>query len=113
MALGNKWPLGATHLVAFIAQSHCLFLGSHQLFYNNYLTQLQLLGRDIGNNYLTDWKRFGTFPIAYPFHPYPQPSLRFMKTISKTKITFIIYLRSMLKCELPKIFILAGFEKSE
>ena len=33
MALGDKWPLGATHLVAFIAQSHCLFLGSRQLFY--------------------------------------------------------------------------------
>ena len=34
MALGDKWTLGATHLVAFIAQSHYLFLGSRQLFYN-------------------------------------------------------------------------------
>ena len=34
MAHGDKWPLGATHLVAFIAKSHCLFLGSRQLFYN-------------------------------------------------------------------------------
>ena len=36
MALGDKWPLGATHLVAFIAQSHCLFLGSCQLFYSTW-----------------------------------------------------------------------------
>ena len=38
MAHGDKWPLGATHLVAFIAQSHCLFLGSHKLFYRISMT---------------------------------------------------------------------------